>query len=174
MDVKTVLVPVDFSEPSEAALAYAVSLARQLGARLVVMHAYELPVYGFPDGALIATAEVATRVMSGAEAGLDALVEPYRDGLHIDTVLRQGVVWEEVRSVAEEISADMIIVGTHGRHGIAHALLGSVAEKIIRTSTRPVLTIHAAGSGKNHKASKGQSTYSAPASSSMPESPVRK
>ena len=72
------------------------------------MHAYELPVYGFPDGALIATAEVATRVMSGAEAGLDALVEPYRDGLHIDTVLRQGVVWEEVRSVAEEISADMI------------------------------------------------------------------
>jgi nucleotide-binding universal stress UspA family protein len=169
MDVKTLLVPVDFSETSEAALKYAVSLAQRLGARLVVMHAYELPVYGFPDGALVASTEIATRVMSGAQAGLDALVDRYRNGTRVDTVLRQGVPWEEVRAVAEEVGADIIVIGTHGRQGLARALIGSVAEKIIRTSTRPVLTIHSPHNGKGH-----HKTYSAPASSSMPESPVRK
>jgi nucleotide-binding universal stress UspA family protein len=170
MDVKTLLVPVDFSETSEAALEYAVELAQKLGARLVVMHAYELPVYGFPDGALVASAEVATRVMTGAQEGLEVMVQRYRGAIKgkLDTVLRQGVPWEEVRSVAEEIGADMIIIGTHGRQGIARALIGSVAEKIIRTSTRPVLTIHAHANGKSHK------TYKAPESSSIPESPVRK
>jgi nucleotide-binding universal stress UspA family protein len=169
MQAKTLLVPVDFSETSEAALDYAIGLAHSLGARLVVMHSYELPVYGFPDGALVASAEVASRVMSGAQAGLDAMVERHRNGLKIDTVLRQGVPWEEVHAVAEEVGADIIVIGTHGRKGIARALIGSVAEKIIRTSTRPVLTVHAVPHGKGpHK------TYKAPESSSMPESPVRK
>ena len=173
MELKTLLVPVDFSEPSEAALSYAVGLAQQLGARLVVMHAYELPVYGFPDGALIASTEVATRVMSGAQAGLEAMALRHKDKVRIDTVLRQGVPWEEVRAVAEEITADIIIIGTHGRQGLARALIGSVAEKIIRTSTRPVLTVHAPPNGQKHD-KKNQSKYKAPASSSIPESPVRK
>jgi nucleotide-binding universal stress UspA family protein len=141
--MKIILVAVDFSDSSEAALAYAVELAKPLGAKLVVMHSYELPIYGFPDGALIASAEVATRIMQGAQTGLDAMVERHKKEAQIDTVVRQGVPWEEVRAVAEEVDADMIIIGTHGRKGIARALLGSVAEKILRTSTRPVLTIHA-------------------------------
>ncbi|HEY1959065.1 MAG TPA: universal stress protein [Polyangiaceae bacterium] len=167
--IQTLLVPVDFSETSEAALEYAVSLAQPLGARLVVMHAYELPIYGFPDGALVASVEVATRLMNSAQVGLDAMVARWRGESRIDTVLRQGVPWEEVQAVAEDVGADLIVIGTHGRRGIARALLGSVAEKILRTSTRPVLTVHA-----EHRARRGQSTYRAPASSSMPESPVRK
>ena len=167
--IHTILVPVDFSETSEAALEYAVSLARPLGARLVVMHAYELPIYGFPDGALVASVEVATRLMNSAQVGLDAMVAKWRGEARIDTVLRQGVPWEEVHAVAEDVDADLVIIGTHGRRGIARALLGSVAEKILRTSSRPVLTVHA-----EHRARRAQSTYSAPASSSMPESPVRK
>jgi len=139
---KTLLVPVDFSDTSNLALDYAVDLAKALGAKVVVMHAYELPVYGFPDGALVATVEIATRIMNGAQAGLAALQEKRKDkGVEITSVLRQGVPWDEVHSVAEEVKADMIIIGTHGRGGLARALLGSVAEKIIRTSTRPVLTI---------------------------------
>jgi nucleotide-binding universal stress UspA family protein len=141
--MKTILVAVDFSDSSEAALAYAVELSKPFGARLVVMHSYELPVYGFPDGALVASVEVATRIMQGAQTGLDAMVERYKKDTRLDTIVRQGVPWEEVRSVAEEVDADMIVIGTHGRKGIARALLGSVAEKILRTSTRPVLTIHA-------------------------------
>ena len=169
MDVKTLLVPVDFGEPSEAALSYAVELAEKIGARLVVMHAYELPVYGFPDGALVASADVAARVMAGAQAGLDGMVERFRGRARLDTVLRQGIAWEEVRSVCEEVHADMIIMGTHGRTGLARALIGSVTEKVIRTSNKPVLTIHVPSDGHGH-----QRTYKAPASSSMPESPVRK
>ncbi len=139
---KTLLVPVDFSDTSNVALDYAVDLAKALKAKVVVMHAYELPVYGFPDGALVATVEIATRIMNGAQAGLAALLEKRKDsGVEITSVLRQGVPWDEVHSVAEEVKADMIVIGTHGRSGLARALLGSVAEKIIRTSTRPVLSI---------------------------------
>ena len=140
--MKTILVAVDFSDSSEAALAYAVELAKPLGAKLVVMHSYELPVYGFPDGALVASVEVATRIMQGAQTGLDGMVERYKGVAQLDTIVRQGVPWEEVRAVAEEVDAEMIVIGTHGRKGIARALLGSVAEKILRTSTRPVLAIH--------------------------------
>jgi nucleotide-binding universal stress UspA family protein len=139
---KTLLVPVDFSDTSNLALDYAVDLAKALGAKVVVMHAYELPVYGFPDGALVATVEIATRIMNGAQAGLAALIEKRKDkGVELGSVLRQGVPWDEVHSVAEEVNADLVVIGTHGRSGLARALLGSVAEKIIRTSTRPVLTI---------------------------------
>jgi nucleotide-binding universal stress UspA family protein len=143
MGPQTLLVAVDFSDSSEAALAYAVDLASKLGARIVVMHTYELPVYGFPDGALVASVEVATHIMEAAQVGLDGMVARYRDRIKIDTVLRQGVAWEEVRAVAEELGADLIVIGTHGRRGLARALLGSVAEKILRTSTKPVLAIHA-------------------------------
>jgi nucleotide-binding universal stress UspA family protein len=167
--LNTILVAVDFSPTSEKALEYAVSLAKPLGARLVVMHTYELPVYGFPDGALLASVDAVTRLVGGAQVGLDAMVARYRRDLRIDTVLRQGSPWEEVRAVAEDVDADLIVIGTHGRRGIARALLGSVAEKIVRTATRPVLTVHA-----RHPALRAQSTYRAPASSSMPESPVRK
>ena len=143
MAPKIILVGVDFSDSSEAALAYAVDLAKSLDARVVVMHSYELPVYGFPDGALVASVEVATRIMEGAQTGLEGMVERYKDQVGIDTVVRQGVPWDEVKSVAEEVGADLVVIGTHGRRGLARALLGSVAEKILRTSTRPVLTIHA-------------------------------
>ena len=141
--MKTILVAVDFSDSSEAALAYAVELAKSLGARVVVMHSYELPVYGFPDGALVASVEIATRIMQGAQVGLDGMVERYKREMQVDTIVRQGVPWEEVHAVADEVDADMIVIGTHGRKGIARALLGSVAEKILRTSRRPVVAIHA-------------------------------
>ncbi len=140
---KRILVATDFSEASEAALDYAVDLAKAIGAKIVVLHAYELPVYGFPDGALIATADMAATIMNGAQAGVAAMCESRASrGVELSQVVRQGIVWEEVESVADEMSVELVVVGTHGRTGIAHALLGSVAEKIIRTSTRAVLTVH--------------------------------
>lgn len=140
---KRILVATDFSETADAAFDYAVDLAKQLGAKVVVMHAYELPVYGFPSGALVASVEMATRIMSGAQEALEAACKARASsGVEISQVVRQGVAWEEVHRVADEVNADLIIIGTHGRKGLSRALLGSVAEKIIRTSTRPVLTIH--------------------------------
>ena len=60
-------------------------------------------------------------------------------------ILRNGVPWQEILAAIDETHADLVVMGTHGRRGIAHALLGSVAEKTVRMSTVPVLTIRAAG-----------------------------
>jgi len=140
---KRILVATDFSETADAALDYAVALAKELHANVIIMHAYELPIYGFPSGALVASAEMASRIMTGAQEGVAAAAEARADrGVEIAQVVRQGMPWEEVHRVADEMNADLIVIGTHGRKGLARALLGSVAEKIIRTSTRPVLTIH--------------------------------
>ncbi len=140
---KRILVATDFSDASEVALDYAIGLAKPLGAKITILHAYELPIYGFPDGALIATAEMAVTIMNGAQAGVQAMCKKREGcGVELSQVVRQGVAWEEVHRVADEVGADLIVVGTHGRKGLSHALLGSVAEKIIRTATRPVLTLH--------------------------------
>ena len=63
-------------------------------------------------------------------------------GVHVTSVLRDGPPWEEINAVADDLDADLIVLGTHGRRGLRRALLGSVAENVIRTTTRPVLTIH--------------------------------
>lgn len=140
---KRILVAIDFSETSEAALDYAVAFAIQLGGSVAVLHVYELPIYGFPDGALAASAEIAARIMTGAQAGVASMCEKRSGrGVAITRIVRQGVPWEDVPRVADEIGADLIVIGTHARKGLSRALLGSVAEKIIRTATRPVLTVH--------------------------------
>lgn len=147
MSFQRILVAVDFGEASDKALDWALALAEKIGkgAEVVVMHAYELPVYGFPEGALVVSADVATRLASGAQAALDSMVKARQArGARVRGVLRQGIPWEEVNSVADQEKADLVVLGTHGRKGVARVLLGSVAERVVRTSTRPVVTIHAA------------------------------
>jgi nucleotide-binding universal stress UspA family protein len=107
------------------------------------MHAYEIPIVGVPDGALIATPELAARLSEASRGALDSTLKRLEGrGVQVAGVLREGVAWEEIGHVADEIDADVIVIGTHGRRGLARALLGSVAENVIRTTYRPVLTIH--------------------------------
>lgn len=142
---KHILAAVDFSDTSERALEYAVGLAKAMKAKVTVAHVYDLPVYGFPSGALVATPEMATKIMTGAQEATENLCKAHAgEGVALTPVVREGTPWQEVHAIAKEVGADLIVIGTHGRTGFAHALLGSVAEKIIRTATRPVLTIHAA------------------------------
>ncbi len=139
---RRILVASDFSETSDRALDWAIELAARLDASISVIHAYEIPVIGFPDGGIIATADVAARIASAARAALDKVVEVHRGrGVAIDGVLREGVAWDEINAAAEEFDAYLIVIGTHGRRGLARALLGSVAENVIRTGRRPVVTI---------------------------------
>lgn len=141
--IRKILVPTDFTDTSDKALDFAIELAQKFNASITVMHAYEIPVIGFPDGSLVATAEIASRIQDAGRTGLDAAVSIRSSrGVPLETVLREGNPAEEIRAVAEEMSADVIVIGTHGRRGLARALLGSVAENVIRTVTRPVLTIH--------------------------------
>ncbi len=139
---KRFLVGIDFEPPSLGTLDWAIDLASQLGATITVLHVYDIPVVGIPDGAFIASAEYAAKLATTAEEALAAAVRPRRDrGVELKSLLRQGVAWETIHQVAEEIDADLIVVGTHGRKGLAHALLGSIAEKTIRTARRPVVVV---------------------------------
>jgi nucleotide-binding universal stress UspA family protein len=140
---RRILVATDFTETSQRAIDAALELATRLGASLTVMHAYEIPIVGVPDGALIATPELAARISEAARSALDSTLKRLEGrGVQVQGVLRDGVAWEEIEHVANDIDADVIVIGTHGRRGIARALLGSVAENVIRTTYRPVLTIH--------------------------------
>jgi nucleotide-binding universal stress UspA family protein len=142
---KIILVPTDFSVAAETALDSALALASKLGAKVYVLHAYQLPVVGFPDGVLVPTAEIASRVVSWAQSELAACVGKRKEsGVEIVSILKQADAREAVLAVAEEIGADLVVMGTHGRRGIARALIGSVAESVVRTSPVPVMTIHAA------------------------------
>ncbi len=142
-DFKRILVPTDFTETSERAIDMAIALAERLGASVTLMHSYEIPIMGFPDGALVATADIATRIADASRAALDSAVDKRQGAkVKVDGILRDGVAWEEINRIADEIDADLVVIGTHGRRGLARALLGSVAENVVRTSRRPILTIH--------------------------------
>jgi nucleotide-binding universal stress UspA family protein len=141
--LRKILVPTDFTETSDKALDFAIELAQKFNASITVMHAYEIPIIGFPDGSLVATADIASRIQEAGRTGLDAAVKARNGrGVTLESLLREGNAAEEICTVAAELPADMIVIGTHGRKGIARALLGSVAENVIRTVKTPVLTIH--------------------------------
>jgi len=142
LSIRTILVPTDFGETSEHALEAALDLAKALQAKLHVLHVYQVPVYGFPDGAFVPGPEVATRISEAAQKGLDSVLERYApQGVPMAKTLRTGAPAEEIVALAKELPADLIVMGTHGRGMIAHALLGSVTERVVRTSPVPVLTI---------------------------------
>jgi len=139
---KTILVPVDFSEASERALVYALDLAKSTGGTVHVMHAFELPIIGFPDGTLVATAEMAAKIVDSAQSSLSALVAKYEStSVPLTAALKQADPRAAILAVAKELDAELVVMGTHGRRGLAHALIGSVAESVVRTSTIPVLTL---------------------------------
>lgn len=142
MSFQKILVPIDFDETSEYALDRALALSQKLGAKVTVVHVYNLPVYNFPDGSYIPTAEVAESVRIGAQRELDAFLEKRRvSGAALDGVLREGRAVDEICAAAKEIQADLIVMGTHGRGLLGRAVLGSVAQGVLRESPIPVLTV---------------------------------
>ena len=137
-----VLVATDFSEPAGRAVERAVDLAQRYGARLQVVHVWELPHVAT---SLVIDPGIAwhTPVEQAARAQLDALVEALRASqLEVASTLLGGVAWDQLVGSIEPLGADLVVVGTHGRTGLRRALLGSVAERVVRFSPVPVLTIH--------------------------------
>jgi len=140
---KTVLVPTDFSDHAERATDYACELARKLGARVILLHAYALPSVGFPESIGFG-AELAGRVVTVAEEALRAAKERRQaSGVEIVTVAREGDPRDLILGTIEEHHADLVCMGTHGRRGLARAMLGSVAEEIVRHAPCAVLTLRA-------------------------------
>jgi nucleotide-binding universal stress UspA family protein len=138
-----ILVPTDFSPASEAALRTALDLAGQLDADVHVVHVWQLPIYTVPDGYFVFGEAETTRLVEGLEQSLVKLVADHatREGIAVRTRLAQGLADVEIHRLASEIDAGMIVMGTHGRRGLAHLFLGSVAEKVIRGSKVPVVVV---------------------------------
>jgi nucleotide-binding universal stress UspA family protein len=142
-EFRNILVATDFTETSEHALDWALDMALRLGSCITLLHAYELPIVGLPDATLIAPAEVASRIADASRKALDKTLERRKEsGVPIAALLREGVAWEAINRVADEINADLVVLGTHGRKGLARTLLGSTAEKVVRSAHHPVATIH--------------------------------
>ena len=138
------LVAVDFNVLSERALERALDLAVPLGARVTVLHVYALPSLRIADSDIVPSGEEAARLTAAAEQQLEELIARHeRPGIPLVRHLRVGgPPAQEITTAAEELGADMIVVGTHGRGAIGRALLGSVAMDVLRTSKVPVLSVH--------------------------------
>jgi universal stress protein A len=143
VEIHKILVPVDFSEPSQRALDAAVSVARHFGSELLLFHCYPLPIPSLTRVPSTVTPE--SYVEAIRTAALQRVVE-WRDkaraqGIRAEAEVGPGVPASEIAAVAERIGADLIVIGTRGQGNLEHLLLGSVAERTIRIATCPVLTI---------------------------------
>lgn len=135
---QTILVPVDFEEGSHRALEVANDLATKLGARLVLLHAYTLPVYAYPGMAPIQAPTLDTEVEAAAKQALDRLATRWGNPR---ALLRQGDPATVILDAIAEIEPAFVVMGTHGRRGLERLVLGSVAERVARRSTVPVMTV---------------------------------
>jgi nucleotide-binding universal stress UspA family protein len=137
---KSVLLATDFSEASSGAVHLAASIARQDGAALTVVHVSELPI--FPEA--IPPIDLIKSITEADGKRLDDLMATLRDRCpDARRVIRTGSAWEEILAAAAEAKADLLVLGTHGRRGLMHAVLGSVAERVVRLSPVPVLAVPA-------------------------------
>ena len=145
--ITTILVPVDFSPHADRALRYATTLAQRLGAKLALLHVVEDP---FVSGAWSAEVslpnvpELLETLIKGAESRLATLkASAAALGLAAETAVTTGRPAPAIVAHAKQCGVDLIVMGTHGRTGLSHVVMGSVAERVVRTAPCPVLTLHA-------------------------------
>jgi len=135
--IRTILYPTDLSERSDFAFRVACSLARDYGARLVIVHVAESPMIFAGEG-LVVLPSGADR--EGLRERLSQL-RPQDPKVEVEHRLSEGDPATEILEVAEETKCDVIVLNTHGRTGLARLLMGSVAEEVVRRAPCPVLTV---------------------------------
>lgn len=138
---RRILVPTDFSATSNHALGLGVDLARQFNAELILAHFWGIPAYpylaqGYP------AADLSASLASAAEAHMKETLDKLHRVLPTARgICRIGMPWEEIMNTIEAEKIELVVMGTHARHGFNRLLLGSVAEKVVRSSPVPVLTV---------------------------------
>ena len=142
--IQKILCPIDFSDCADHALRYATALAENFGAELTLLHVVAPVVAALPGE---------TSLPGVLQTDIDELVEACRErleqtvgklaasGLAVQHQVLNGVPFIEIIRYARDSETDLIIMGTHGRTGLGHLLIGSVAERVVRKSPCPVLTI---------------------------------
>jgi nucleotide-binding universal stress UspA family protein len=142
INLRTILVPFDFSECSDEALQYGLELARRFGASLHLLHVVPDPVAQpwAAEGFSVPVFEVVEKWQKQAEERLRAAV-PDADRHRVTVVSVIATPYAEILAYAAAHAVDLIVMGTHGRSGVSHLLLGSIAERVVRRAPCPVLTV---------------------------------
>lgn len=143
MAITRILHATDFSPEARGALEHAAELSRRLGVPLVLCTAVELPIYPLPEGAMFPRSETMSAMVTSATEGLDAQKRTAEElgAVAVETVVGEGPAAAEIVRIAHERGCDLVVVGSHGRRPIVRALLGSVADRILRTAHCPVLIV---------------------------------
>jgi nucleotide-binding universal stress UspA family protein len=145
MDIRTILTPLDFSGCSLAVVREVASLAAKLDARVVLLHVAALPAgvpaqaHVWPDGREVAASDFL--VAESRERMERFAAEARRGGVSVDVTVRVGPITPTILAAIDELGADLVVMGTHGRTGLARLVLGSVAEGVAHRARVPVLLI---------------------------------
>ncbi len=144
IDVRRILVPLDFSDAADPILEWAIHLAEEHESSLVLLHVYHLPVeFQQVEGAYL-PADFWATVKQEAEQQLAAYAKRARAaGVEVEQHVREGYPATVIVEEAAELSADLIVIGTHGHTGLKHLILGSIAERVVHAAPCPVLTVRA-------------------------------
>jgi nucleotide-binding universal stress UspA family protein len=144
IDLRRILVPTDFSKHSENALAYAAAFAEKFDAELYLLHVVQDLALFVPEAVTVAppVTPPVEQLTAAVREALDRVIDSHhlrRFTVHAE--VREGSPFYEIVRFAKEQEIDLVIMGTHGRTGLIHVLLGSVAEKVVRKAPCPVLTV---------------------------------
>ena len=140
--IRRIVCPTDFSPTASQAVDYAAAMARSFGAELVLLHV--VPELNYPIrglGMAQAFPQLREELHTRAKEHLLDVQKAIGSGLKSSIEMRDGIPHDAILACAQAVKADMIVMGTHGHTGIKHALLGSSAERVVRLSTCPVLTV---------------------------------
>lgn len=137
LNIRTILIPTDFSDAADAAFHLACSLARDHGSRLEILHVVTPATVAYTEGVMLPPTE---DIKDELWAKLDT-IKPTEASIELSRHMIEGEPATEILRVAKETNSDLIVMGTHGRRGLTRLLMGSVAEEVVRKASCPVLTV---------------------------------
>lgn len=138
---KHILVPTDLGEGGAQALDYACELARALGAQVHLLNVVTIPALGVPELGVALTSSMIDQLVMDSQTALDRLAQTRCSDHAGQALVKVGDARDVINQTAKELGVDLIVMGTHGRRGISRALLGSVAETVVRSAPCAVLTV---------------------------------
>ncbi len=143
MQIKKILFPTDFSEGAKNAMPYAVDMAKTYGAKLCLLHViYDIATASGLHVPHSSVDQMYSELQTTAQKELERFGMREREGLKdVEYFIKRGVPYEEILTFAKDNNIDLIVIGTHGRKGLDRVLFGSTAERVVRNSSCPVLTV---------------------------------
>ncbi|MDP6924417.1 MAG: universal stress protein [Candidatus Scalindua sp.] len=145
ISLNEILCPIDHSDCSKEALKYAVTFAMKNEAKLLLLHVINIRSFNEALDGMSAQIPNEETIEQLRVKLLECIPEEIRDDMDVEAIVTQGIPFAEIISTAKEKEIDMIVIGSHGRTGISHMMLGSVSEKVVRKAPCPVLTVRQLG-----------------------------